>query len=142
MRSILISSLVILIFTCILGAQQRHVDPTQTYERVFAAVPLIGQGTFADPQRPMFAPLPSQMKPGDRTGIIAFHHVVSDDGRFALVEFVFHNRTALAPVMASLSGQAAAQIFDKAKDSNADIEKAFKVFKKDFDLNTFKLRVP
>lgn len=52
---------------------QHRVDPGSMYARVYAIVPMIGSGTWNDPKRPMFAPVPSQMTPGVRTGIIAFN---------------------------------------------------------------------
>lgn len=132
----------LLAFGSISFAQQRQLGLGQTYERVYAAVPMTGQGTWGDPRRPMFAPVASQMKSGDRSGVIAFHYVLSDDGKTALVEFVFQDRAALRPVVSSLSVQPSVKTFDRAKDSGAAIEAAFKAFKKDFDLSAFSVRVP
>jgi hypothetical protein len=103
---------------------------------------MIGQGTWADPRRPLFAPVASQMRSGARGGVIAFHYVLSDDGKTALVEFVFQDRAALRSVVSSLAVQPAVKTFDRAKDSGAAIEAAFKAFKKDFDLSAFSVRVP
>ncbi len=74
-----------LAFGSISFAQQRQLDLSQTYERVYAAVPMTGRGTWADPRRPLFAPVASQMRSGARSGVIAFHYVLSDDGKTALV---------------------------------------------------------
>ena len=79
---------------------------------------------------------------GDRSGIIAFHHVVSDDGKSALVEFVFHDRSGMAPVLTSLGAQSAVKVFQKGKDTSQDIEATFKALKKDFDFDKFIVRVP
>jgi hypothetical protein len=90
-----------------------------THERVVAIVPMIGTGTEDDPRRPMFAPLAAEMaapaddkealgvkptvgvKPAGR--IIAYTCKPSDDGRFALVEFVATDRAALS-VTKTLAG--------------------------------------
>jgi hypothetical protein len=53
----------------VIATTQQRVDPTMTYHRVLAIVPLVGSGTSADPVRPMFAPTP-QATPA-HTGIIA-----------------------------------------------------------------------
>src|SRR5215469_7184103 len=79
---------------------QHRVDSSQMYERVYAILPIVGQGTWEDPKRPMFTPPPSAMTPGDRSGIIAFHHEVSDDGQLALVEIVAADTPGLAAVLA------------------------------------------
>jgi hypothetical protein len=114
------------------------------YERAYAILPIIGTGTLADPKRPMFMPVPSQMKADDRTGIIAYHHVASDDGKFALVEIVAANKAAIAPFASQITAQAAqtagVQFFDSSQ-SRTVVEQAFKAQKKSFDFNGFRLAV-
>ena len=94
---------------------QQPVSMRNTHERVVAIVPMIGKGTEDDPRRPMFAPLASEMaapeddkeavagKPAvgaKLTGrIIAYTCKPSDDGRFALVEFVATDRAALEDIL-------------------------------------------
>ena len=124
---------------------QGRVDSRNLYERVYAIVPMTGSGTWADPKRPMFAPPPSQMRPDDRTGIIAFHHELSDDGKFALVEFVAPTKTALAPTLAQLRQGAAisgVRIFERGKSTRAELEAAFKAAKKNFDFEKFQMVTP
>src|SRR5260370_1085602 len=78
-------------FFCILApvsAQKYRVSPRNMYERLVTVVPIIGAGTYADPKRPMYAPLPSQADPLSRTGILAYSYQTSDDGKYALVEFI------------------------------------------------------
>src|ERR1700683_1824305 len=75
---------------------QHRVDPGAMYARLYAIVPMVGSGTWDDPRRPMFAPIPQQTTPGTRTGIIAFNHVESDDGNSALIEIVAANRSELS----------------------------------------------
>ncbi|MBZ5728602.1 MAG: hypothetical protein LAP87_26925, partial [Acidobacteriia bacterium] len=76
---------------------QRRVDPRNTYSRAICVVPMTGSGTPADPRRPQYAPWPPSQKPSP-TGIIAFSHLVSDDGKYALVEFVARDRAAFQAV--------------------------------------------
>lgn len=119
----------------VLSAQPR-VDPRVRYERIITVQPMIGAGTPADPRRPMFVPLPP--KPGEplpRTGIAGFSYVMSDDGKFAICEFVARDRASLLPVLnnASLGGK----VFERGKAQRADIERELKKYKKDLDLDKF-----
>lgn len=93
-------------------------------------VPLVGSGTPADPKRPQYSPWPPSPRPS-ATAIIAFSHQISDDGRFAIVEFVARDRKAFRAIL----NDATVKKFEKGKDKKEDIEKELKKFKKDFDLN-------
>ncbi len=75
---------------------QRNVSPDNMYHRVYAVVPMVGAGTPADPRRPMLVPIPvpSQIKATARPDLLGFQMQPSDDGKFALVEFVFQNPVA------------------------------------------------
>jgi hypothetical protein len=117
-------------------AQQR-VDPRSMYERCMAVVPLVGKGTLDDPKRPLYAPLPSALKPGVRTGILGYTHVLSDDGKSALTEFVARDRSAFNAILSDKSIKA----FLKGKDKKGDAEAEFKKYKKDFDINKFGVRM-
>jgi len=125
---------------------QHRVDPTSMYSRVYAIVPMIGSGTWDDPKRPMFAPIPQQMTPGSRTGIIAFNQVVSDDGNFALIEIVTANRQQLAlitaPITAQLSVVPGLQLFDRSTTPAATVQSAFQLLKANFDITQFRVVVP
>lgn len=125
---------------------QHRVDPSRMYARIYAIVPMIGSGTWEDPKRPMFAPLPGQMTPGSRTGIIGFNSIASDDGNFALVEIVAANRLELAkitaPVTAALATVPGLQMFDQSTTPNATVQSAFQVLKKNFDISKFRVVVP
>jgi len=82
------------VFLCapIMLAQQR-VDPRKTHERVLCVVPMVGSGTSDDPRRPQYAPLsPTSGTAASSDGIIAFTFQISDDGNFALAEFVALSR--------------------------------------------------
>ena len=118
------------------------VDSQNLYQRVFLTVPMVGAGTYADPKRPLFAPKPSEIKPGDRSGIIAWHFEASDDGKTALVEYVFADRAGLTGALRTITAQPSVAAFERGKDSTASIESAFRLLKKDFDLNRFMVRVP
>jgi len=125
---------------------QHRVDPGSMYARVYAIVPMIGSGTWDDPKRPMFAPVPQQMTPGNRTGIIAFNHVESDDGNFALIEIVAATRPQLAQITgqmtSQLTGATGFQIFDRSTNSIATVQTAFQTLKKNFDITKFRVVVP
>jgi hypothetical protein len=126
---------------------QPAVPPRQMYERLMVVVPLIGKGTIDDPVRPMYAPVPalgslSKTLAGAagaapivaaRTGIIGYSHVVSDDGKFALVEFVGRDRSAFQTILADQT----LKPFIKGVHAQADVETEFKKYKKDFDINKF-----
>src|SRR5580704_5171967 len=87
-------------------AAQRNVPPGNMYHRVWAVLPLVGSGAPGDPIRPMLVPPPptpgqqapteatqSQAAPDQQAAIqrpdlLGFQMQLSDDGKFALVEFV------------------------------------------------------
>jgi hypothetical protein len=125
---------------------QNHVDPGSMYARIYAVVPMVGSGTWNDPIRPMFAPIPQQMTPGSRTGIIAFNQVQSDDGNFALIEIVVATRPQLALITAQINTQLAGaqgfQLFDRSTTPAATVQNAFQPLKKNFDITTFRVVVP
>jgi hypothetical protein len=127
---VLLASLLLCAFTASLPAQHK-VDPRNLHERIIAIVPMIGKGTLDDPRRPMFTPLPGQMDSVGRTGIIGFSHVPSDDGQFALVEFVARDRTSLDHILSNK----AIQSFVKGIHKREDIEAEFQKLKKGFKLD-------
>jgi hypothetical protein len=105
-----------------------------TYHRVMAIVPLTGSGTSSDPQRPMFAPTPSAT-PAGHMGIIAYQHLLSDDGTLSLVEFVAVDRSAFAALFASTDPRV--QYFEVGKSTQAQILAAFQQKKASFSFTTF-----
>ena len=133
---------------CLLGLihavhAQPRVDPRNTYERCYAIVPLIGKGTLDDPKRPMYAPAPQSRNSTSRAGILGFTHVMSDDGKFALVEFVARDRTAFQQILSDAAAPGASvQAFVKGLHKQADVETVFKQFKKDFDFAKFGVMMP
>jgi len=44
------------------------------------------------------------MNPASRTGIIGYTYVLSDDGQFALVEFVARDASAFQHILAGING--------------------------------------
>ena len=70
--------------------------------------------------------------------LIAFSHLVSDDGKYALVEFVARDRAVFQAVFNDKS----IKFFEKGKDKKDDIEKELKKYKKDFDLEKFGMVMP
>jgi len=116
---------------------QYRVDSRNTYSRIACVVPLVGSGTAADPKRPQYAPWPPPAA-GTRTGIIGFSFLASDDGKFALVEFVARDRSAFQAIL----NDKTLKIFEKGKDKLPDIEAAFKLLKKDFDISNFGTVMP
>ena len=84
---------------------QHRVEPNNTYQRIICVVPMVGTGTPEDPRRPQYAPLltlqsPTQARPvvAPRSAILAFSQQVSDDGKYALVEFVAADRAAFQAI--------------------------------------------
>jgi hypothetical protein len=133
----------------VIATTQQRVDPTMTYHRVLAIVPLVGSGTAADPKRPMFAPTPQAStvnspqaasantppSTGIPKAIIAYQHQLSDDGTLSLVEFVATDRSAFAALFASTDARV--QYFEVGKSTQAEIQAAFQQKKAAFSFNTF-----
>ena len=84
----------VIAFCVLAGAlfAQRNVGPGNGYHRVLAVVPLVGAGTDDDPKRPLLVPTPAEAAAdhvdGERPDLLGYTMQVSDDGQFALVEFV------------------------------------------------------
>ena len=128
-------------FLCLQLKAQPRVDARNMYERVMAVVPvMVGQGTFDDPKRPMYAPLPGQIQTATATrqGILGFTYVMSDDGTLALVEFVARDRSAFHAILADPTVKS----FLKGRDKREDMEAEFLLHKKNFDFAHFGVRMP
>jgi hypothetical protein len=151
-KIVTIRLLLALVFVCALAPAQRRVDPRNMYERVLAVVPMVGSGTPADPVRPAYAPLPtataiaSQVPAAAtasgviplRQGILAYSYVVSDDGKFALAEFVAADRAAFKALLADTTVTS----FLKGRDSIAAAVTLFQTYKQSFTLNMLGAIVP
>ena len=126
---------------------QRQVDRKNIYERVICVTPFDGNGTAADPRRPKYTPWPLSA-PDARTritpagekqaGIIAFSYVPSDDGRFAIVEFVARHRAAFQAILNDPS----VTTFERGSTSKAVIEAALQKYRKSFNLDQFGTVMP
>jgi hypothetical protein len=115
---------------------RRAVPPNNLYTHIITVVPLTGKGTYEDPKRPLYLPA-ARPQATSRTGILGFTYLPSDDGHFAIVEFVVADKTALKPVYAD----ATLTIFEKGIHSQAAIEAAMQKFRKGFSLNNFGVAV-
>jgi hypothetical protein len=115
---------------------QYHVDPRNRGERIIAVVPLTGAGNPGDPKRPLFAPLPEQMR---TSGIYEFTYQLSDDGKHAIVEFAAKDSAVLETI---LNDPRTVKAFKKGKDKKDDIEKELKKHKKDFKLGPNAIALP
>jgi hypothetical protein len=114
---------------------QHSVDPRNTYHRVICVVPMIGSGTAADPKRPEYAPAPGSALPN---GIIGFTQVATDDGKFAIVEFVAKNRSAFQAIFADTT----ITTYEKGSQSASAIETALQKLKQSFSLVQFEVVMP
>ena len=90
------------VFTGMLFAQ-RSVPPEYAYHHVWAVVPLVGTGTEADPRRPMLVPAPNQQPAVEGPDLLSYKMQLSDDGKWALVEFVFHSPLSFHNVLVKAS---------------------------------------
>ena len=96
---------------------------------------MVGRVTPGDPRRPQYAPWPAA---ADSNGIIGFFFQPSDDGRFAVVEFIARTRSALQSVL----NDKTIQVFEEGRQSKATIEAAIKPYRRDFDLSKFQVVMP
>jgi len=122
---------------------QRKVDATSMYHRVYAVVPIIGTGTKTDPFRPLFIAAPPVTPTATptsaiHTGILAYQMQMSDDGKSALVELVGATRADLLPVITSIAAGVA--VFERGNATQAQIEAEFQKYKKNFTLSLFSTR--
>jgi|SRR5579862_9189450 len=128
-----------------------RVDPSQMYHRVYARMPVTGAGTKADPIRPLLAPAPALTPAAatavanNRPGMLSYTMILSDDGKWALVEFVAQNPNELASITASTAVSSAGSassagnvvIFERGKATVAQIEADFQQYKKGFTMANF-----
>jgi len=131
-------AVVCLIASASIASAQQRVSPLNMYERVLAIVPVTGTGTVQDPVLPTYAPVPSPTSAPSLTGILAYTHVLSDDGKFALVEFVARDRSAFSAILADTT----IQVWLKGRDSRAAAIAAFQKHKANFDFSHFGVRIP
>ena len=120
---------IIAIPSLLLGqAQFRKVDPQLTHERIIAIVPMVGAGTAKNPKHPLYS---------DLEGLTGFTAEISDDGRFALVEFVAKESKFLIPL--ANSGQRQERKDSHNKDA---VLEELKLYKRNFKPERFGLAIP
>ena len=95
---------------------------------------MIGEGTYEDPKRPLYAPKPEELSK-DGEGIVSFQFEVSDDGKIALVELVARTPDAFKAILAERRPDV--RIFRKGLTTKEEVEQAFKPHKKDFSADSF-----
>jgi hypothetical protein len=143
-RSILVLLLIAALTGPITARAQQRVDPHFTYHRIYCVVPLTGSGNAGDPIRPEYVPVPgssveAMAHPSGTSGIIAFYHETSDDGKWALAEIVARDRASLAPILADKRpGVWAAE---KGTITKAELYTVFSRFKKTINLDHFGVAV-
>ena len=138
-----------LIFAALSTMPQVLAQPApgnQVYERILCVVPMVGKGTWEDPRRPMFAPTREETRNKRQTAtpvtgkdrylntsaeIIGYHFQVSDDGKFALVEFYASDNKAFSSILASRGPNV--KVFERGKSEKTDVEEEFKKYKRDFN---------
>ena len=138
-----------LVLVELLGAQQ-PVPASVRYERLVCIVPMVGSGTWEDPRRPMFVPSPQQKRrraaalaaaPRSerlqdlRTEIVSYHYELSDDGKYALVEFRARSPRAFEQIMARKGP--GIKVFRPGKDRREDVEAEFRKYKRGFNWKRF-----
>jgi len=112
-----------------------------THQRLLCVVPIIGSGTPTDPRRPLYAPAPGNSgNAAPKNGIVAFNWRPSDNGNFAIVEFVARDRAAFAAILADRSPSV--KVFEHGKARRADIEAEFRKHIKNFDSKDFGVALP
>lgn len=122
------------------------VDPGQMYHRVYARVPLVGTGKQGDPIRPMFASVPASTAattPGKpsapvvntHSGILGYTMLISDDGKWALCEFVGATPQDLQVITSAASSNVV--VFERGSSTIAQIEADFQQYMKGFTFGNF-----
>lgn len=106
---------------------------------------MIGKGTPDDPRRPMFVPIAGErteaakaaVRPDEDQlpdlGIIASGFQESDDGKFAIVEFVARSRAAFKEIVESKDPDV--KVYRKERMEKTELSNEIKRFKKDFDID-------
>jgi hypothetical protein len=111
--------------------------PLNLYERVLTIVPMVGTGKWDDPKRPLFVPAKAPL-PTDRTGLLGYSYQISDDGKFALVEFVALDKSVLKAITTDARVM---KSFEKGQTNLSDVSVEFQKYKKDFNWQHFGTRV-
>jgi hypothetical protein len=95
---------------------------------------MVGTGKLNDPIRPEFVP---SVTNASRDGIISGSMQLTDDKSMAIVHLVAVNRKALDGILNDK--RAEIRVFEIGKRGKAEIEKELKKYRKDFDLDKFRV---
>jgi len=123
-------------------AQQR-VSPNHRHERIRCVVPMVGSGSYDDPRHPAFVSPQADnsaesLNPSDESSgkvpLLSYSYQLSDDGQFALVEFVALDKSAFDEIKAEAARQGF-KVFEDGKQKKSDILREFRKYKKNYDFN-------
>lgn len=120
--------LLALLCASLLSAQDR-VDIRQLHERIIAVVPIVGAGTYEDPKRPLFAPSKNERS---ESAIESFSWQPSDDGKYAIVEFVARDRQAFKHI---LSDARVLKTIERSSSKKDQDTRDLKQFRKDWSFD-------
>jgi hypothetical protein len=133
------------LFAGVLFSAPRH-DGAPLYQHIICVVPMIGSGTYLDPRRPMFAPGGAQeplaaktLGFADAPAISSLQSVPSDDGQFAIVQFVARDRGAFRQILAANPN--IVTVFEPGKVAIAAVVTQLQKYKKNFTLDALKTGV-
>jgi hypothetical protein len=110
------------------------VPPESRYYRVIGLVHMVGTGKLNDSIRPEFAPSAGN---ASRDGIISWSVQPTDDKSMAIIHLVAVNRKALDGILNDK--RAEVRVFEIGKHGKDEIEKELKKYRKDFDLDKFRV---
>jgi hypothetical protein len=112
---------------------QRRVAPEHLSERLLCVVPMVGAGTPEDPKRPLFAPWPATAE--TKSAILSYSQQVSDDGAYAIVEFVARDKAAFK----AIASDARVKVIEREGRKDEDIEQELRRYKHDLTVGTGRL---
>lgn len=150
MRKSCVAIALFIAFSGLTARAQQPLSQSRRYDRILCVVPMIGKGTWDDPRRPMFTPTRSERSQREsllliaprnekiaalNTEIVGYRYEVSDDGRFALVEFQARSARAFDHILARKD--AGIKIFQPGRSRREEVEAEFRKHKKDFDWKRF-----
>lgn len=100
-------------------------------------VPMIGRGTPESPRRPLGMDLLTSLEATP----IGYRYVLSDNGHFAIVELTARNLKHFDPLLEAFGSQAS-HLFRPREHDRATVERALKLLRRDFDLDSFLSGLP
>jgi hypothetical protein len=110
-------------------------EPTARYYRIICLVHMTGSGKHDDPLRPEY--VPAVANASSRSGILAWSMQPSDDGKMAILHLVAADHRAFDALLNDKRPDI--RVFEIGKQGKDSIEKEMKKFRKDFDLDSFRV---